>query len=95
MKQHMTYQGGLTVESPEVQWFWRLVENMTPEQHKALLRFWSGSPIPPVHGFDPKYNLYGEKWCITRADTAHNLPTSSTWYVKLALDLDWPGAAGV
>lgn len=39
------------------EWFWRCVrEDMDDAIRSKLLAFWSGSPFPPMFGFDPALN---------------------------------------
>ena len=38
-------------------WFWRCVrEEMDDTTRSKLLAFWSGSPFPPMFGFNPAMN---------------------------------------
>ena len=79
MKKHVRYKGGFNAKSSVIQYFWELVEGYSAEQRADLLMFWSGSRIPPVHGFDPSRTPDSETWTIemSRVPSTH-LPTAST-----------------
>lgn len=52
-QQHCAYEEPHMNHSPVAEWFWRAVRTeLSPEQHAALLQFWSGSDRPPSLGYE-------------------------------------------
>jgi len=83
-RKHTEYSG-YGYEDTQIQWFWSVVERMTPEDRAALLKFSTGSSVPPVGGFA---SLSGHdtpqrfRICaVPFSRTAPSLPSASTWYV--------------
>uniref|UniRef100_A0A8D0YCT5 E3 ubiquitin-protein ligase HACE1 n=1 Tax=Sus scrofa TaxID=9823 RepID=A0A8D0YCT5_PIG len=79
------YTSGYEREDPVIQWFWEVVEDITPEERVLLLQFVTGSSRVPHGGFA---NIMGgsglQNFTIAAVPYTPNLlPTSSTWYVKL------------
>ncbi|KAK9914927.1 hypothetical protein WJX75_002372 [Coccomyxa subellipsoidea] len=80
MKQHVNYAGGYDTDHPVIMEFWRAMQEFTPEQQKAFLRFVTSCSRPPLLGFqylDPKL-------CIQMAGSVQDeaaqerLPSAST-----------------
>jgi hypothetical protein len=44
------YRGGFHAESRVIRWFWNYVNEMSPEEHKLLLKFTTGSDRAPLRG---------------------------------------------
>uniref|UniRef100_A0A7S0DRK3 E3 ubiquitin-protein ligase HACE1 n=1 Tax=Amorphochlora amoebiformis TaxID=1561963 RepID=A0A7S0DRK3_9EUKA len=86
MKANILYDGGYHSTSSVICWFWKMVEEMTFEEQQRLLLFWSGCPIPPLHGFSAKFNNNGEAWSIKKLEAPPtSLPTASTCIYLLRL----------
>lgn len=78
-KKHVVLGEGYHANSQVVRWFWEMVEGMNPAERRELLLFWSGSPVPPVYGFDARYNENGSSWAIHKAEgPTRALPSAST-----------------
>jgi hypothetical protein len=45
------YAGGFTKESPQIEWFWKIVRKYDQKDREKLLHFATGSRRPPVGGF--------------------------------------------
>jgi len=50
-KQAMQYAGGYHPEQPVMMWFWEIVEEMTVDQQKKLLKFMTSCSRQPLLGF--------------------------------------------
>jgi hypothetical protein len=55
LKKSVVYSRGASAYTDVVQRFWEVAESFDQETRSKLLTFWSGSPLPPVFGFDSKY----------------------------------------
>ncbi|ETN12504.1 hypothetical protein PPTG_09312 [Phytophthora nicotianae INRA-310] len=69
LKKNVVYSRGALPSRGVVQRFWEVVESFDQENRSKLLTFWSGSPLPPIFGFDSKYRSMN-------ADTA-------CWYIDV------------
>ncbi|CAI5702485.1 unnamed protein product [Peronospora effusa] len=69
LKKNVAYSRGASPTCGVVQRFWEVVESFDEETRAKLLTFWSGSPLPPIFGFDSKYRSMS-------ADTA-------SWYIDV------------
>ncbi|KAG3101894.1 hypothetical protein PI125_g14319 [Phytophthora idaei] len=69
LKKNVVYSRGALPSCGVVQRFWEVAENFDQENRSKLLTFWSGSPLPPIFGFDSKYRSMN-------ADTA-------CWYIDV------------
>ncbi|XP_011359015.1 E3 ubiquitin-protein ligase HACE1 isoform X2 [Pteropus vampyrus] len=81
------YTSGYEREDPVIQWFWEVVENITPEERVLLLQFVTGSSRVPHGGFA---NIMGgsglQNFTIAAVPYTPNLlPTSSTCINMLKL----------
>lgn len=55
MKRSMLYSKGASPEHGVIQHFWEVVEEFDQAQREQLLTFWSGSPQPPLFGFESSH----------------------------------------
>ncbi|GMF34338.1 unnamed protein product [Phytophthora lilii] len=55
LKKSVVYSRGASPSRGIVQHFWKVAEGFDQETRSKLLTFWSGSPLPPIFGFDLKY----------------------------------------
>ncbi|KAG7377261.1 hypothetical protein PHYPSEUDO_011951 [Phytophthora pseudosyringae] len=69
LKKSVVYSRGASPSRGVVQYFWEVAEGLDQESRSKLLTFWSGSPLPPIFGFDSKYRSMN-------ADTA-------CWYIDV------------
>ena len=53
LKENVEYRSGLDESHVIVRWFWKWALQLDAEMQRNLLLFWSGSSIPPLHGFLP------------------------------------------
>jgi len=78
LQKYVRYDG-YTKQTPVIQWFWKVVESMSEKEHRQLLTFWSGSPVPPLNGFDPNNSEDGDEWAIEKDDSGpDSLPHAAT-----------------
>ena len=54
LKRSTTYtsDGPAVEETTYVEWLWEILESLTDAQKHDFIRFVSGSPMPPMHGFN-------------------------------------------
>ncbi|KAJ8525298.1 hypothetical protein ON010_g15817 [Phytophthora cinnamomi] len=69
LKKSVVYSRGMSPSCGVIQHFWEIAESFDQETRSKLLTFWSGSPLPPIFGFDSKYRSMN-------ADTA-------CWYIDV------------
>ncbi|RLN74280.1 hypothetical protein BBJ28_00006231 [Nothophytophthora sp. Chile5] len=55
LKKSVLYSRGASPLHGAIQRFWEVVEDFDQETRAKLLTFWSGSPLPPIFGFESKY----------------------------------------
>jgi hypothetical protein len=61
-------------------WFWEMFEELSIEDQKKLLHFWSGSTFAPISLEKNSKYSENEKWQIERLVTSSaSLPNCSTW----------------
>nr|CAD1831237.1 unnamed protein product [Ananas comosus var. bracteatus] len=80
-KQHTMYEC-YKEKDDQIQWFWKIIEEMSDEQRRVLLFFWTAVKYLPAEGFKG----LNSKLCIHRAaspDTA--LPVSQTCFYRLSI----------
>lgn len=99
-RQYTNYQGGYDEDSPQIKWFWRLVERFTPDERTLLLKFVTGSSRMPTGGFGSLQ--YHQRFTVMQvpaerstrgrgsgdanhAGTMYALPTSATCFNTLRL----------
>jgi ubiquitin-protein ligase E3 C len=72
---HSRYASGYRDTDPVIEAFWTVVEEMSPEQRAAMLRFATSSARPPLLGFQ----WLTPPFCIQKAVVEEGrLPTSAT-----------------
>ncbi|KAG2385835.1 hypothetical protein C9374_002984 [Naegleria lovaniensis] len=79
---------GYTKESPQIKWFWNIVENNFDSNEKALLiQFVTGTSKVPLGGFSQLMGSGGlQPFSIHKANaTSERLPTSHTCFNQLDL----------
>lgn len=83
-----------------LEWFWQVVEALTPSRRRQLLRFWTGICYLPAGGF----SSLGQRLQITALagcgsyssnGTVHLLPQAHTCFLQLALPTRYSTAAEV
>ncbi|GMF60757.1 unnamed protein product [Phytophthora fragariaefolia] len=55
LKKSAVYSRGMSPSRGVIQYFWEIAESFDQDTRSKLLTFWSGSPLPPIFGFDSKY----------------------------------------
>eukprot|EP00946_MAST-07B_sp_MAST-7B-sp1_P002302 g2302.t1 len=65
-------------DSPLVEWFWDILEDMSVEQRQNVLQFATGCPCVPLDGFDPEFTLVCNQELSPEA-----LPRAHTCFNKL------------
>ena len=67
-RESTTYDRHLGPTHPLVHMFWSVVaEDLSEDERRQLLLFWSGSPVAPVFGFhDSGFSRDDEQWTIRR-----------------------------
>ncbi len=50
-KENTLYENGYTSDSPEIAWFWEIVEGLTADEHGKLVQFATGTTRVPASGF--------------------------------------------
>ena len=70
----VVYAGGYNIQQPYIQSFWEVVNDFTPEQQRALLRFCTSCSRQPLLGF----KALSPVPCIQRVSDEERLPTSAT-----------------
>ena len=72
--------------NPIISWFWDIVSEFANEDKRNLLRFVSGSPFPPVHGFG---GMDGRRvWFQIQLDSSlivNQVPMAQTCFVQLRI----------
>jgi E3 ubiquitin-protein ligase HUWE1 len=86
-KANCDYQGGYTIASPQVQWFWRAVRSFDSETRAKLIQFVTGTSKVPLEGFSKLQGSDGiQKFQIHRDPrTKSRLPTAHTCFNQLEL----------
>ncbi|KAA8499828.1 E3 ubiquitin-protein ligase UPL6 [Porphyridium purpureum] len=74
LRRHTHYSGGYTEDSAVIQYFWRVMAELSAEQQSNLLQFVTSSPRAPLLGF----RFLNPGFCIHRAEGEDRLPTAST-----------------
>lgn len=85
-KRHTKYIG-CDEDDTCVEWFWRIVDKMSPETHVKLLELVTGSSRLPLHGFKD-LELAGTHpftFCVSTVMHENSLPTMQTWYAPFCL----------
>ena len=86
-KANCEYQGGYTIASPQIQWFWRAVRSFDSETRAKLIQFVTGTSKVPLEGFSKLQGSDGiQKFQIHRDPrTRDRLPTAHTCFNQLDL----------
>ncbi|KAG7385189.1 hypothetical protein PHYBOEH_009164 [Phytophthora boehmeriae] len=99
LKKSVLYSRGASPSRGVIQRFWEVAESFDQETRAKLLTFWSGSPLPPIFGFDSKYrsmNADTACWYIdvdSRMQLTH-CPMANTCDRRLILP-DYPTSAAL
>lgn len=81
-----TLYNGYEANSPQIEWFWALVRDLTASDRLALLAFVTGSSAVPAAGFARLPGLGREqKFSIMRLEDSALLPRASTCFNLLKL----------
>jgi hypothetical protein len=82
MQSGVRYTDGLTAESAQAKWFWRILRSFSTSERQRVLLFITGSSCVPADGFEPPFTL-------TPDPTAHtdSLPVAHTCFNQLVLPL--------
>ncbi|KAJ9562883.1 hypothetical protein OSB04_008043 [Centaurea solstitialis] len=78
-KAHTEYNGYLETD-PQILWFWKIVGEMTSEQRKVLLFFWTSLKHLPVEGFE---GLASKLYIYKSNESVDLLPSSHTCFNRL------------
>jgi hypothetical protein len=60
-KENTLYENGYTSESPQITWFWEIVEALPAEDHGKLVQFATGTTRVPASGFagfEHRFSIY-------------------------------------
>ncbi|KAL4443784.1 hypothetical protein ABPG75_011521 [Micractinium tetrahymenae] len=80
LQKNARYEGGYSAEHRVVQWLWQVVGELTQEERKLFLKFFTGSDRAPIGGL-------GNLRCLIQRDgpDSNRLPTSHTCFNSLLL----------
>ncbi|PON91379.1 Ubiquitin [Trema orientale] len=78
-KAHTEYNGYKENDS-QIIWFWKIVEEMSAEQRKVLLFFWTSMKYLPVEGFR---GLASRLYIYRSSERYERLPSSHTCFYRL------------
>jgi E3 ubiquitin-protein ligase NEDD4 len=78
-KAHTEYNGYMDTD-PQIYWFWKIVGEMTVEQRKVLLFFWTSVKYLPVEGFR---GLGSRLYIYKSTESCERLPSSHTCFYRL------------
>ena len=87
LKEHTRYSG-YTANSPQIQWFWEIMESLDRTEKGNLMQFVTGSSKVPVEGFSKLQGMNGpEPFTIYRiaTDDQMRLPAGHTCFNQLDL----------
>jgi len=59
-KKNVRYEGGYSMAHKVIRWLWEVVEDLSPNEKKAFLRYVTSCSKPPVAGFgslDPPFTV--------------------------------------
>ena len=76
LRANTVYGSGYSASHEVIGWYWQVVEEMTPSERSALLRFVTSVPRQPLQGFA----ALTPRFCVQRVDYHSDfaLPTSAT-----------------
>ncbi|KHG17189.1 E3 ubiquitin-protein ligase UPL5 -like protein [Gossypium arboreum] len=69
-----------TENDPQINWFWEIVREMSAEQRKVLLFFWTSLKHLPVEGFR---GLASQLYIYKSSEPHEHLPSSHTCFYRL------------
>ncbi|KAL1560022.1 HECT-type E3 ubiquitin transferase [Salvia divinorum] len=78
-KAHTEYHGFKETDD-QISWFWKIVGDMTAEQKKILLFFWTSIKYLPVEGFN---GLGSRLYIYKTSESSERLPSSHTCFYRL------------
>nr|XP_043611115.1 E3 ubiquitin-protein ligase UPL5-like [Erigeron canadensis] len=78
-KAHTEYMG-YKVTDRQIKWFWKIVGEMTAEQRKVLLFFWTSVKYLPVEGFR---GLASKLYICRSIEKVNRLPSSHTCFYQI------------
>ncbi|XP_042027823.1 E3 ubiquitin-protein ligase UPL5-like isoform X1 [Salvia splendens] len=78
-KAHTEYHGFKETDD-QISWFWKIVGDMTAEQKKILLFFWTSIKFLPVEGFR---GLASRLYIYKTSESRRRLPSSHTCFYRL------------
>lgn len=78
-KAHTEYNG-YTKNDPQISWFWEIVAEMSADQKKILLFFWTSVKYLPVDGFS---GLSSRLYIYKSSEPHDRLPSSHTCFYRL------------
>ncbi|KAH6777298.1 ubiquitin protein ligase 5 [Perilla frutescens var. frutescens] len=78
-KAHTEYHGFKETDA-QISWFWKIVGEMTAEQKKILLFFWTSIKYLPVEGFS---GLASRLYIYKTSEPCDRLPSSHTCFYRL------------
>ncbi|DBA02133.1 TPA: hypothetical protein N0F65_011200 [Lagenidium giganteum] len=76
LKKAVIYSRGASPSFGVVKHFWDVVEQFDQVRRQKLLTFWSGSPLPPLFGFDAYHERYSADTNVWYIDVDTHLKTS-------------------
>jgi E3 ubiquitin-protein ligase HUWE1 len=77
---------GYTRDSPQIQWFWSIVQGLCQEDLARLLQFVTGTSQVPMEGFQALRGMNGpQRFNIHRCGDSGRLPSSHTCFNQLDL----------
>jgi len=86
LRSNTEYCGTYTRDSPQIQWFWRCVAEMSDEDTAKLVQFVTGTSNVPLEGFSALQGMHGpQRFQIHRSDRLDLLPTAHTCFNQLDL----------
>lgn len=78
-KAHTEYNGYKDTD-PQILWFWKIVRQMSAEQRKVLLFFWTSIKHLPIEGFG---GLASRLFIYKTPESCDRLPSSHTCFYRL------------
>ncbi|XP_039167532.1 E3 ubiquitin-protein ligase UPL5-like [Eucalyptus grandis] len=78
-KAHTEYNGYKS-NYPQIVWFWKIVSEMSPQQKKNILFFWTSVKYLPVEGFR---GLASRLYIYKSTEHVSRLPSSHTCFYRL------------
>uniref|UniRef100_A0A5B7A386 HECT-type E3 ubiquitin transferase n=1 Tax=Davidia involucrata TaxID=16924 RepID=A0A5B7A386_DAVIN len=78
-KAHTEYNGYKETD-PQIYWFWKIVGEMSAEQRKVLLFFWTSVKYLPIEGFG---GLASRLYLYRSTESCDRLPSSHTCFYRL------------